>query len=213
MDLTPTRMPEMMSSDRADLEALLASCVVGHIAFAVDGRPMVLPTAVTRFDDGIVAHGSTGSRWMRALATGVQVAVSVTALDGVIVARSAFESSLLYRSAVIFGSFAPLSGAAKERALEELTERLIPGRTSEVRASSRKEIAATQLLYLPLETWSLRISDGWPEDEADDVASDVWAGVVRYADRTGSIEPAPDLGPGRAVPESARRASLRGHAG
>ncbi len=105
MDLIPTRLPEMMSTDRADLERLLASCVVGHIAFVADGQPTVLPTAITRFGDGVVAHGSTGSRWMRMLAVGIPVAVSVTALDGVVVARSAFESSLLYRSAVLYGLY------------------------------------------------------------------------------------------------------------
>lgn len=167
-------MPEMRSTDRARLEELLASCVLGHVA----------------------------------------VAVSVTALDGVIVARSAFESSMLYRSAVIFGQFSPLSGSAHREALEMITERLIPGRTGEVRGSTRKELAATQVLCLPLQKWTLRISDGWPEeDDADDIASDTWAGVIRYADRIGVVEPAPDLLPGRVVPQAVRAAAMRGHSG
>lgn len=211
MDLTPARLPEMMSTDRADLEGLLACCVVGHIAFVAVDDPMVLPTAIARFREGVVAHGSTGSRWMRALASGIPVAVSVTALDGVVVARSAFESSLLYRSAVLFGSFTVLTADDKADALDAITERLIPGRSGEVRTSTRKELAATQVLYLPIDRWSLRISDGWPEDDPVDVAADVWAGVIRYADRTGSIEPAPDLRPGGVVPESVRVAARRGH--
>lgn len=206
-------MPEKMSTDRARLEELLASCVLGHVAFVHDGRPAVLPTAVARFDGGIVVHGSTGSRWMGAIASGVAVAVSVTALDGVVVARSAFESSMLYRSAVIFGQFSPLSGSAHREALEAITERLIPGRTGEVRGSTRKELAATQVLYLPLQKWTLRISDGWPEDDADDIATDTWAGVIRYADRIGVVEPAPDLLPGRVVPRAVRAAAMRGHSG
>lgn len=213
MDLTSVRLPEKMSTDRVDLDSVFASCVVGHVAFVQDGEPAVVPTAVVRYRDGIVVHGSTGSRWMRAIADGVPVALSVTAVDGVVVARSAFESSMLYRSAIVYGSFSALAGAQKREALDVLTERLIPGRTREVRASSPKEFAATQVLFLPIEKWAVRVSDDWPEDEIEDIASDVWAGVVRYADRAGQIEPAPDLRPGPVVPDSVRAAALRGHAG
>lgn len=210
-ELTSVRLPEKMSTDRADLDGVFASCVVGHIAFVQNGKPAVMPTAVVRYRDGIVVHGSTGSRWMRALAGGVPVAVSVTALDGVVVARSAFESSMLYRSAIVYGAFSTLAGIDKREAMDVVTERLIPGRTGEVRASSPKEFAATQVLFLPIEKWAVRISDGWPKDEVDDIASNVWAGVIRYTDRTGGIEPAPDLRSGPVVPDSVHAAAARGH--
>src|SRR5262245_32396927 len=106
----PTRLPALMSRDRAALDALLASTVVGHIGFVDDGQPVVLPTAGRRWGGQPVIHGSTGSRWMRTIAAGAPVCVSVTAVDGVLVARSAFESALLYRSAVLFGSFGPVGG-------------------------------------------------------------------------------------------------------
>lgn len=123
MDRTePARMPELMSRDRAALDALLDSTIVGNIAFvAEDGSPAVLPTAVARWGEYLTVHGSTGSRWMR-LVTAGQVAVSITAVDGIIVARSAFESSLAYRSAVLFGSFQTLAGDEKSRALDALTD-------------------------------------------------------------------------------------------
>ena len=108
-------MPEMMSHDRGALDALFDATIVGHVAFVdEDGGPAVLPTAVVRWGDRLVVHGSTGSRWMR-LAAGSPAVVSITAVDGIIVARSAFESSVSYRSAVVFGSFETLKSALRRR--------------------------------------------------------------------------------------------------
>ncbi len=198
-------MPELMSHDRGQLDALLASAVVGHVAFvSQDGRPAVLPTAVALSRDHLVVHGSTGSRWMR-LVAGVPAAVSVTAVDGVIVARSTFESSLAYRSAVVFGSFQVLEGVGKAAALDALIDRLLPGRTAEVRPSTAKELAATLVLAMPLDEWSLRVSDGWADDPVDDVAGPAWAGQVHFGERPIAISPAPDLAAGTAVPRSVER--------
>lgn len=200
------RMPERMSRDRAALDALLASVAVAHVAFVdEDGTPAVLPTAVVAFEGQLVAHGSTGSRWMRRVATGVPVAVSVAAVDGVVVARSAFESSLVYRSAVLRGSFAPLAGARKAAALDALTDRLIPGRTGEVRPSTPKELAATAVLAMAIDDWTLRLSDHWPEDGDDDVAGPAWAGIVRFGAPSATAVGAPDLRPGIPVPPSVGR--------
>ncbi len=198
----PTRLPELMTRDRDQLDALLASTIVAHVAFVTeDGYPAVLPTAAVMVQDRLVVHGSTGSRWMR-LVAGAPAVVSITAVDGVVVARSAFESSLLYRSAVVFGSFTALSGEEKAAALDVLTERLVPGRTAEVRPSTAKELAATLVLAMPLETWSLRVSDGWPEDPDDDVAGSAWAGQVLFGQRPTTVHPAPDLAAGIPVPGS-----------
>jgi nitroimidazol reductase NimA-like FMN-containing flavoprotein (pyridoxamine 5'-phosphate oxidase superfamily) len=202
--LTSLRLPELMSQDPAELDALLASTIVAHVAHVgPDGMPGILPTAVARWADGIVVHGSTGSRWMR-LVTGQHAAVSITAVDGIVVARSAFESSLLYRSAVVFGRFRSLDGAEKKDAVEALTERLVPGRVAEVRASTTRELAATLVLAMPLTEWSLRISDGWPEDPDEDVAGDAWAGQIRFGERPTTVVEAPDLRPGIAATSSVR---------
>ena len=202
-------MPERMSRDRADLDALFESTVLAHLAFVdEDGSPAVVPTVVARLGDTVVAHGSTGSRWMRLIASGIPTAVSLAAVDGVVVARSAFESSLVYTSGVLFGSWAALEGEAKEQALRAITDRLIPGRTAEVRASTKRELAATMVLGMPIGEWSLRSSDHWPEDPDEDVAGDAWAGVLRYGPSAATVHPAPDLRLG--IPEPASIGRVRG---
>ncbi|HEY2879063.1 pyridoxamine 5'-phosphate oxidase family protein [Nocardioides sp.] len=198
----PIRLPEKASTDRADLDALLDTGRVGHFAVVgEDGTPVVIPTMVVRDGDRILAHGSTGSRWMRRLATGAPTSLGVTAYDGVVVARSAFESSIRYRSAVVFGRCTPVS-EDKERFLDLVTEALIPGRSAEIRRPTKAELAATLVLALPLEDWSLKISAGWPEDEDDDVAGPAWAGVVPVRETYGEPLAAPDLRDGIAVPPS-----------
>jgi nitroimidazol reductase NimA-like FMN-containing flavoprotein (pyridoxamine 5'-phosphate oxidase superfamily) len=198
-----TRLREKGTTDRAALDALLDSCILGHFGLVDDsGAPVVIPTAIVRDGDIVLAHGSTGSRWMRRLAAGAPACLTVTALDGVVVARSAFESSLHYRSAVLFGSCSVAEDRA--HALDVITERLIPGRSDEIRRPTNQELAATLVLALPITEWSLKVSAGWPEDPDDDVAGDAWAGVVPQ--RTGYTDPlpAPDLRRGIPVPASVR---------
>jgi uncharacterized protein len=198
------RLPELASTDRDALNALLDSALVGHFAVvAEDGTPMVIPTAVIRDGDRVLAHGSTGSRWMRRLADGAPTALAVTSYDGLEVARTAFESSIHYRSAVVFGRCAPVTDD-KERVLDLITERLLPGRVAEVRRPTKAELAATLVLSLPIEDWSLRISDGWPEDGPDDVAGPGWAGVVPLRHVYDAPLGAPDLRAGIEVPPSVR---------
>ena len=163
------------------------------VALVRDGHPVALPIGVARIDDEVVIHGSTGSPWLSALAGGAPAAVSVTTLDGVVVARSGFESSFHYRSAVLFGTFEMVT-EDKVRYLEILTDTFIPGRVAELRASTRKELAATVVLRLPIgsDNWSLKISDGWPEDPESDVAAGGWAGVVPITTSYGTPLRAPD---------------------
>jgi nitroimidazol reductase NimA-like FMN-containing flavoprotein (pyridoxamine 5'-phosphate oxidase superfamily) len=199
-----TRLREKGSGDRAALDALLDSCILGHFGMVDENRdPVVIPTAVVRDGDRILAHGSTGSRWMRRLASGVSTCLAVTALEGVVVARSAFESSLHYRSAVLFGSCSVVDD--KARALDVITEQLLPGRVGEIRRARAQELAATLVLTMPILEWSLKISDGWPDDPDDDVAADSWAGVVGRVTSYGPPRPAPDLRPGIPVPASVLR--------
>ncbi|CAN5406416.1 pyridoxamine 5'-phosphate oxidase family protein [soil metagenome] len=201
-------MPEKFAGgDAAALAQLLSSNHLGHFAFVVDGGPRVLPIAIAaEFGaDGtpsILVHGSTGSHWLRLLATGMPVALSVTALDALVVARSAFESSMHYRSAVLFGSCAPVPAADKGHALDVVTDALIPGRVAELRVSTAKELAATLILRMTVEEWSLKISDGWPEDEAPDVAGPAWAGVLPLATGYTAAHPTPDLAEGIPIPPS-----------
>jgi nitroimidazol reductase NimA-like FMN-containing flavoprotein (pyridoxamine 5'-phosphate oxidase superfamily) len=198
-----TRLREKASTDRAALDELLDSTRVGHFGLVgADGAPVVIPTAIVRDGDRVLAHGSTGSRWMRRLADGAPACLAVTAFDGLVVARSAFESSIHYRSAVLFGSCRRVSDAA--RVLDTITEALLPGRTAEIRRPTPTELAATLVLALPIEEWSLKVSAGWPDDPPDDVAGPAWAGVVPRLVRYGAPVPAPDLQGGPAVPASVR---------
>lgn len=201
-----TRLAEKQTTLRGELDELLASTPLATVALVRDGHPVVFPTGFARVADNLVIHGSTGSPWIRALAAGASAAVSVTTLDGVVVARSSFESSFRYRSAVLFGVFEKIPDDEKSPYLNALTEAFIPGRVAELRPSSSKELAATLALRMPIAegNWSLKISAGWPEDPDEDVAGDAWAGVVPMTVAYGAPQPAPDLRPGIALPGSVR---------
>jgi uncharacterized protein len=208
MSATPstqvTRLREMQDTSRDRLDELLDSTPLATIALVRDGHPVVFPTGFARVGDELVIHGSTGSPWIRALASGAAAAVSVTALDGVVVARSGFESSFRYRSAAVFGVFETIAEGDKVRYLDALVESFIPGRVAELRTSSRKELAATQALRMPIgdATWSLKISGGWSEDPEEDIAAGVWAGVVPMTVSYGEPLTAPDVPPGTPTPVS-----------
>ena len=201
-----TRISEKQDTSRSRLDELLDSTPLATVALVRDGHPVIFPTGFARIGDDVVIHGSTGSPWMRALAAGAPAAVSVTVLDGVVVARSSFESSFQYRSATVFGVFEQVPEADKLGYLDTVTEKFIPGRVAELRQSTRKELAATLALRMPIgaDSWSLKISDGWPEDPDEDVAGDAWAGVVPMTVNYGEPQPAPDLTPGIALPGSVR---------
>ncbi len=188
-----SRLAELQSTSRRQLDDLLDSTPLATVALVRDGHPVALPIGFARIDDEVVIHGSTGSPWLSVLAGGAPAAVSVTTLDGVVVARSGFESSFHYRSAVLFGTFETVT-EDKVRYLEILTDTFIPGRVAELRASTRKELAATVVLRLPIgsDNWSLKISDGWPEDPESDVAAGGWAGVVPITTSYGTPMRAPD---------------------
>jgi len=201
---TITRLSRKASQDRAALNHLLDTVHIVYFAIVGDdGHPAVLPTATVRDGDRVLVHGSTGSGWLRRLAVGAPTSLAVTSFDGLVVARSAFESSMRYRSAVLFGQCAAITeAAAKRRALDVITDALIPGRSAEVRASTGKELAAVLVLAMPIAEWSLKVSEGWPDDPDDDVAGPAWAGVLPVVQRYGPPRPAPDLRGGIDVPAS-----------
>lgn len=166
---------------------------------------MVMPIAFAHTDDALILHGSTGSWWLRKLATGVPVTASVMTADGLVFARSAFESSMRYRSAILFGSCERLEGDEMLAALDLVTHALLPGRVSEVRAHNRKELAATLVLRMTIDEWTFKHSTEWPEDPDDDIATDTWAGVLPIVTAYGEPLAAPDLRDGIRVPLSVER--------
>lgn len=203
----PTRMPEkFVAPDLAALAALVRDARVGHFAFVEDGEPRVRPIAIVAEGAHILLHGSTGSHWLRLLATGIPVALSVTAIDALLVARSAFESSMNYRSAVLFGSCAPVGDNPVDTvaALDLVTEGLIPGRVAELRPHTAKELAATLVLRMTVSEWTLKVSEGWPEDGPADVAGQAWAGTLPLRTGYERAIPAPDLAAGILLPGSVR---------
>jgi nitroimidazol reductase NimA-like FMN-containing flavoprotein (pyridoxamine 5'-phosphate oxidase superfamily) len=204
---TAARMVERVSdTDRAGLDRLLDSSPIGHVGFVTeDGQPVVLPIAIARDGADVLLHGSTGSRWLRLLAQGVPVSLAVTEIDALVVARSAFESSMRYRSAVLFGSCRQLDGQPKQQALDVLTDALIPGRVAEVRRPTAKELAATLVLRLTVQDYTIKISQGWPDDPPSDVAGSAWAGVLPRRIGYPAAWPAPDLRDGIELPGSVRR--------
>lgn len=204
-----SRLREKQSTSRGELYALLDSTPLVTIAFIRDGHPMALPIGFARIDDELVIHGSTGSPFLRDLSAGAPAAASITTLEGVVVARSGFESSFHYRSAVLYGVFTGVSAGEKTRYLETLTETFMPGRVAEMRPSSKRELAATRVLRLAItdDNWSLKIGDGWSEDPEEDIAAGTWAGVVPIATTYGQPLRAPDCPESIPVPESVRMMS------
>ena len=163
------RLPEKQVTDRAALDAVLDAARVAHVAVVDEGRPYVLPVAQARDGDRVLFHGSTGSRLFRGLAAGAPTCLTVTLVDGLVAARSTFESSMHYRSAMVLGAARPVPDVDKPRALQVLTDHLMPGRWADARHPNAKELAATLVLALPLDEWSVKVSDGPPDDEETDL--------------------------------------------
>jgi uncharacterized protein len=185
------RVPARAVYDRSAIEAILDEGLVAHLAFTLDGQPYVIPTLHARRGEVIYIHGSAASRAIRALATGAPACLTVTMLDGIVLARSAFHHSVNYRSVMVLGGARPVEGPAERlAALEAFTERLVPGRWAEVRPPSPKELKGTSVLAMALEECSAKVRTGPPVDDEEDYALDIWAGVVPLRMTAGP--PAPD---------------------
>lgn len=196
------RAPERGGHDFDTVCAILDAGKVCHTGFTLDGQPYVVPMAYARDGDRLLLHGSVASRLMQRSADGIPVCVTVTHLDGLVLARSAFHSSMNYRSAMVFGrARAVTDEVEKARALDTLVEHLLPGRLAETRASTRKELKATLLLTLPIETFSTKVRTGPPDEPSADVNAPVWAGVVPLSMVAGAPEDAPDLADGLSPPD------------
>ncbi len=191
---TVRRLAEKTVTDRATGYAILDAGFVAHVSVAdASGQPYVVPVGYARDSDRVLFHGSTGSRLFRGLADGQATCLTVTLLDGMVLARSTFESSMQYRGVMVLGTCHVLEGAEKDHALEVITEHLLPGRWSEARHPNKKELAATLVLALDLTEMSVKVADGPPEDEDDDIPRPIWAGVVPLREAFGEPIDAPDL--------------------
>jgi len=199
---SPSRNAGRVSYDRTAVHAVLDEALVCHVGFVVEGRPVVLPQLHARVDDTLYLHGSTGARGLRSAGDGgLNVCVTATLTDGLVLARSAFHHSINYRTVVAHGTAVLVTDAAeKTAALIALVEAVAPGRSAGTRAPSAKELAATAVLRLELREVSLKVRTGGPNDDPEDRDLPHWAGVLPLATAAGHPEPAVDLLPGRAVP-------------
>ncbi len=196
------RLPKRGNFDRDVVNSILDEALVCHVGFVVDGKPFVIPTSFGRIGDTLVIHGSAASRMMRNLSDGIDVCVTVTLLDGLVLARSAFHHSVNYRSVVIFGQAEKIEDEAeKEAALKALTEHLIPGRWPETRPPNALELKATTVLTIPIEEASAKIRTGDPVDDEDDYELPFWAGIVPLRMVAGEPKDDGKLKDGVEVPE------------
>lgn len=173
------RLPARGAYDRETINSILDSGFICHVGFVIDGQPYVIPTGYARIRDHLYIHGSSASRMLRNLAKGVDVCVTVTHVDGLVLARSAFHHSINYRSVVVLGK-AELVEDAREKysALEAFTEQIIPGRWPDIRWPNELELKATSVLKLAIDEASAKIRTGGPKDDDEDYEMKVWAGVL-----------------------------------
>ncbi len=199
LPLSPTprttlhRLRERSRLDRADLDAILDAGLICHLGVVIEDTPVVLPTGYGRIGENLYLHGSSANRSLLS-AAGQQVCVTVTLLDGLVCARAVFHHSMNYRSAVIFGRAVLVDDPQQKlAALEAVTNHLVPGRWDYARAPTRKELAATAVLALPLDEASVKVRSGGPKDDPEDYDSGIWAGVLPSALAFGAAEPDPAL--------------------
>lgn len=197
------REPHRGSFDRETIYKILDEGFVCHVGFTMDGQPYVIPTMFARVGDALYFHGSAASRMLRGVSSGLAVCVTVTLIDGLVLARSVFNHSMNYRSVVALGN-ATLVDAPEEKlaALRGFTEKILPGRWNDARQPSEKELKATSILRLPLSEVSAKMRTGPVEDDADDYALPVWAGVLPLRLAAGEPVRDPRCEPTLAVPGS-----------
>lgn len=201
-----SRVPQRAAYERATVEAILDAGRVAHLGTTRDGAPVVVPTLYARVEERVYVHGSSAARSLRALGDGFPACLTVTLVDGLVLARSAFHHSVDYRSVVIHGTARPVHEPDdKMAALEALTDKIVPGRWREARQPTAQELRATSVLWLPLDEASAKVRTGPPADDEPDYELDVWAGNVPLETVVGALVPDPRLRPGIAVSPSVER--------
>ncbi|MFH7600487.1 pyridoxamine 5'-phosphate oxidase family protein [Streptomyces racemochromogenes] len=201
----PSRSRERARYDRETVHAILDQTYLCHLGFVRDGAPVVLPTLFGRVGETLYVHGSTGSRPLLAAGQqdpGLPVCLTVTHVDGLVLAKSAFHHSINYRSVVVHGTAYEVTDEAERRmALDALVDHVVPGRSADSRPANTKELAATAVIRLDLNEVSAKIRTGGPNDDAEDLELPFWSGVVPVAPAYGTPVPAAGLAPGIAVPD------------
>ena len=179
---TVKRHPERGAYNRATIDAILDEALICHLGFAVDGQPYVIPTIHARDGDTLYVHGSPGSRMLRNVKEGVDVCVTATLLDGLVLARSVYNHSMNYRSVLVLGRAQEVTDRTRKlRAMERVVEHVVPGRWADARQPNEGELKGTTILELSLAEASAKIRSGPPTDDEDDLALHVWAGVIPLA--------------------------------
>jgi nitroimidazol reductase NimA-like FMN-containing flavoprotein (pyridoxamine 5'-phosphate oxidase superfamily) len=195
-------VPKRAVYDRAAIEAILDEALYCHLGFVHDEQPYVIPTLHARVGDVVYVHGSAAGRAVRTLGGAARACLTVTLADGVVLARSAFHHSLNYRSVVLLGTMRLVTGHDERlRALEAFTEQLLPGRWAAVRPPNRQELKGTAVLALPLAEASAKVRTGPPVDEDEDLALDVWAGLLPLRTVVGAPEPDAHMPAGAPAPD------------
>ncbi|WCD85238.1 hypothetical protein KPP03845_101561 [Streptomyces xanthophaeus] len=201
----PSRSRDRARYDRETVHSILDQAYLCHLGFVRDGAPVVLPTLFGRVGEALYIHGSTGSRPLLAAGKadpGLPVCVTVTHVDGLVLARSAFHHSLNYRSVVVHGTAYQVTDEEERRtALDALVDQVVPGRSADSRPANARELAATAVIRLDLDEVSAKLRTGGPNDDAEDLDLPYWSGVVPVAPAYGTPVPAADLTPGIAAPD------------
>ncbi len=198
---TVKRMPARGDYDRATIYPIIDAALICHVGFVADGQPYVIPTIHARMGDSLILHGAKASRLLKHIASGEPLCITITHLDGLVLARSTFHSSMNYRSALIFGRGHVIKGEAKKlKALEVLTEHLMPGRWADSRQPHPIELKGTTVVEVPIESASAKIRTGPPGDDEADYALPLWAGVLPIVQQWGAPIDDPRLAEGIEVP-------------
>lgn len=204
-DTRHRRAAERGSHDLGFACAIIDEARVCHVGFTLKDHPYVVPMAVARRGSDLLIHGSVASRLMKGLSGGLPCCVTITHLDELVLARSSFHSSMNYRSVMVFGkAMAIVDEDEKTEALDRLVEHLLPGRLADLRPSTRKELNATTILKLPIETFSVKSRSGPPDEPASDAKIPIWAGVIPLSTVEGEPQPAPDVQDGVMLPDYLR---------
>jgi uncharacterized protein len=203
-----TREPQLGVYDRDVAYQILDEGFICHVGFTVDNQPFVIPTSYGRDGDNLYIHGSVASRMLRGVKAGIPICVTVTLLDGLVLARSVFNHSMNYRSVVVLGTATAVEDSGEKiRALNKLAEHIIPGRWEDARSPNERELKATLVMRVPIQEFSAKVRTGPPIDDEEDYSFPTWAGVIPLEMVAGAPISDPRLDPLRPVPEYASRFS------
>jgi nitroimidazol reductase NimA-like FMN-containing flavoprotein (pyridoxamine 5'-phosphate oxidase superfamily) len=200
------RLPELAVYQRERINAIVDEALYCHLAWVgADGDPRVIPTIHVRRDDVLYVHGSSASSTLRAIKTGLPVTIAVTIVDGIRFARSMFEHSMNYRTVIVYGTAEEVRDEVElAEVFDAITDHVAPGRSADARRPNAKELAQTTFVKIALDEASAKVSEGFPDEPPEDVALEVWAGILPLAIRTGEPLSDPLNQPGVAVPDYVR---------